>query len=159
MRPSEACYALIKHFEGCKLTAYPDPGTGGSPWTIGYGHTGAEVHPGLTITQAFADAYLLKDLQHAVDATDAAVTLAAPMFKQGMFDACVSLAFNIGPGGPRRHGIFKLRTGMPSTFLRKLNAGDTLGAAQAILAWNRSGGNVMAGLVRRRAAEQSLFLS
>ena len=42
---------LTEQFEGCKLTAYPDPATGGDPWTIGYGHTGNDVYPGLTITQ------------------------------------------------------------------------------------------------------------
>ena len=42
---------LIKHWEGCRLTAYPDPASGADPWTIGYGHTGPEVKPGLTISQ------------------------------------------------------------------------------------------------------------
>ena len=46
---------LIKAHEGCRLKSYPDPGSGGDPWTIGYGHTGPEVVPGLTITQEQAD--------------------------------------------------------------------------------------------------------
>ena len=67
MTPSEACFALVKRFEGCRLDAYPDPATGGDPWTIGWGHTGPEVHKGLTISQDIADAYLLKDLTHVAD--------------------------------------------------------------------------------------------
>jgi len=47
---------LLKTWEGCILTAYPDPASGGDPWTIGYGHTGPEVSPGLTISQAQARA-------------------------------------------------------------------------------------------------------
>lgn len=156
MTPSEQCFDLIKRFESCELEAYPDPGTGGDPWTIGWGHTGPEVHKGLTISQDIADGYLLKDVTHAADQVLRAVKV--PL-TQGQFDAFVSMVYNIGPGGPSRDGIIRLKDGRPSTFLRKLNAGDTTGAAAAMLAWNRAGGRVMNGLVRRRAAEQSLFLS
>lgn len=156
MTPSERCYDLIKRFESCELTAYPDPGTGGDPWTIGWGHTGPEVHEGMTISQDIADALLLKDVTHAADAVMRAVEVD---LTQGQFDAFVSMVFNIGPGNSRRDGIIRLKDGRPSTFLRKLNAGDVTGAATAMLAWNRANGRVMNGLVRRRAAEQSLFLS
>ena len=156
MTPSPECYDLIKRFESCELTAYPDPGTGGEPWTIGWGHTGPEVHEGMTISQDIADALLLKDVTHAADAVMRAVEVD---LTQGQFDAFVSMVFNIGPGNSRRDGIIRLKDGRPSTFLRKLNAGDVTGAATAMLAWNRANGRVMNGLVRRRAAEQSLFLS
>ena len=56
---------LIRRWEGCRLSAYPDPASGGAPWTIGYGHTGAEVTAGLTITQAQAERWLLDDLAAA----------------------------------------------------------------------------------------------
>jgi len=156
MTPSEQCFDLIKRFEGCRLAAYPDPGTGGDPWTIGWGHTGPEVHSGMTISQDIADGFLLKDVTHAADQVLRAVTV---QLTQGQFDAFISLVFNIGPGGPSRDGIIRLKDGRPSTFLRKLNAGDTLGASLEILKWNRAGGRVMNGLVTRRAAEQSLYLS
>lgn len=156
MTPSKACFDLIKRFESCELEAYPDPGTGGEPWTIGWGHTGPEVHPGMKISQDIADCYLLKDVTHAADAVMRAVTV---KLTQGQFDAFVSMVFNIGPGSDTRDGIIRLKAGAPSSFLRKLNAGDVTGAAMAMLAWNRGGGRVMNGLVHRRAAEQSLFIS
>ena len=145
MTPSEKAYDLIKRFEGCKLTAYPDPGTGGDPWTIGWGHTGPEVKSGMTISQAIADAYLVKDAEHAADVVKRGVTV--PM-TQGQFDALVSFVFNVGAGNF-----------LKSTLLRKLNAGDTLGASLEILRWSKAAGKELPGLVRRRAAEQSLFLS
>ena len=145
MTPSERCYDLIKEFEGCRLTAYPDPATGGEPITIGVGHTGPEVHLGMTISQSIADAYLMKDAEHAADAVRRGVTV---KINQNQFDALVSLVFNIGAGNFQK-----------STLLRKLNAGDTLGASLEILRWNKAAGREMAGLTRRRAAEQSLFLS
>ena len=153
MTPSPECYDLIKRFESCRLTAYLDER--GIP-TIGWGHTGPEVHLGMTISQDIADALLLKDVTHAADAVNRAVT--APV-TQGQYDAFVSLAYNIGPGSDKKDGIIRLKNGNPSTFLRKLNAGDSLGAAQAMLAWVHAGDHVSNGLVRRRAAEQSLFLS
>ena len=145
MTPSDACYDLIKRFEGCKLTAYPDPATGGDPWTIGVGHTGPEVKSGMTIARSTADAYLVKDAEHAADAVRRLVTV--PL-KQQQFDALVSLVFNIGSGAFGK-----------STLLRKLNSGDTLGASLEILRWDKAANKVMPGLTKRRAAEQSLFLS
>ncbi len=143
-RPSDNCYNLIKRFEGCKLTAYPDPGTGGDPWTIGYGHT-KDVRPGLSITQAQADAYLVKDAQWAADAVNEKVTVD---LSQNQFDALVCFVFNIGGTNFGK-----------STLLRKLNAGDTLGASLEFLKWNKAGMTELPGLTKRRAAEQSLFLS
>ncbi len=64
MQYSEIGLALTEQFESCRLTAYPDVK---SVWTIGWGHTGPEVVPGLVWTQERADAQLLKDIQHAVD--------------------------------------------------------------------------------------------
>ena len=145
MNPSDACYAMIKRFEGMRLEAYPDPATGGEPWTIGVGHTGPEVHLGLVIDERIADAYLVKDAVHAADAVNSLVRVD---LTQNQFDALVSFVFNCGAGAFSK-----------STLLRKLNEGDYLGASLEILRWNRGAGKVMEGLTRRRGAEQSLFLS
>jgi lysozyme len=61
-------WTLLKAWEGCRLSAYPDPASGAAPWTIGYGHTGPVVAPGLTITQQQADALLQKDVADAANA-------------------------------------------------------------------------------------------
>ena len=63
-------WTLLKTWEGCRLSAYPDPASGGAPWTIGYGHTGAEVVPGLTITQEQANAWLKQDVAEGAGAVD-----------------------------------------------------------------------------------------
>ena len=145
MTPSQACYDLIRRFEGCRLTAYPDPATGGEPITVGFGHTGPEVKSGMTISQAIADAYLVKDVTHAADALERAVTV--PL-TQGQIDSLTSFIFNCGIGNF-----------LKSTLLKKLNAGDSLGASLELLKWSKAAGKEMPGLVKRRAAEQSLFLS
>ena len=145
MSPSQACLDLIKRFEGCVLTAYPDPGTGGDPWTIGVGHTGPEVHKGLTISQDIADAYLLKDVTHAADAVRRLVTV--PM-TQGQFDALCSFVFNCGADNFEK-----------STLRKKMNAGDVQGASLELLKWTRAAGKELKGLVLRRQAERELFLS
>jgi lysozyme len=148
MTLSPKCAELVKRFEGCRLDAYPDPATGGEPITVGWGHTGPEVHLGMRVSQDIADGLLLKDLTHAADVVMRAVTLQPPVFTQGMLDALTSFVFNCGGENFRK-----------STLLRKLNAGDTLGASLEILKWTKAAGKEMPGLVRRRAAEQSLFLS
>lgn len=131
--------ALIKEFEGCKLTAYRDAV---GVWTIGYGSTGAHVKPGMTITQAEAEKLLLDDL----DRFESAVAKYAKVATQDQFDALVSFAFNVGPEA--------LRT---STLLRLHNEGQYALAAEQFARWNKAGGKVMAGLTRRRAAEAALY--
>lgn len=137
---------LIKDFEGLRLTAYPDPGTGGDPWTVGYGHTGPGVHPGMTITEAQAEEYLLQDLRTAQDAINRLVLVPLSPAQK---DALTSFVFNIGGG----------KAFANSTLLRKLNARDYKGAADQLLRWDKAGGKVLAGLSRRRRAERELFLS
>ena len=136
---------LTEQFEGCKLTAYPDPGTGGAPWTIGYGHTGPDVHPGLTITQEQAENYLMQDVAKAAADVNAKVTVE---ITQGEFDALVDFAFNCGCGNLNG-----------STLLKKLNAGDYEGAAHEFEKWDMAAGKHMAGLLKRRHAEAEEFLS
>ena len=134
---------IEKQFEGCQLVAYPDPGTGGEPWTIGYGHTGG-VKRGDMCTQAGADAWLLSDLRSAINAVHAGVIVPISDDEEG---ALVDLVFNIGSGNFAH-----------STLLAKLNAKDYHGAASEFGRWNHSGGAVLAGLTRRRAAESDLFI-
>lgn len=149
MITSEKGIRLIKQFEGCRLTAYPDPGTGGAPWTIGFGWThpvdGKPVRPGMTIDQATADRLLKTGL---VGYENDVLKVARVKLTQGQFDALVSFAYNVGS-----------RALSTSTLLKKLNAGDITGAADEFLRWNKAGGKVLNGLTHRREAERALFLS
>ena len=141
MKISDAGIAAIKEYEGCVLTAYPDPGTGGKPWTIGVGHTG-DVVPGMTITEDEAGDLLREDIQSSEAAVNRLVTVP---ITQGQYDALVSFAFNVGQGALAQ-----------STLLRKLNGGDS-GAAAEFSRWNQAAGKVLPGLVTRRAAECRMF--
>ncbi len=138
-RIGAAGLAIIRKYEGLRLTAYLCPA---KVWTIGYGSTGPHVKPGLTITEAAADALLRNDLARF----EAAVARGAPKSSQAQFDAMVSLAFNIGE-----------TAFLGSTLLRKHNAGDYGGARAEFARWNKSGGKVLAGLSNRRAAEAALY--
>lgn len=140
---------IIKGFEGLGLNAYPDPGTGGEPWTIGYGHTSAagapQVYRGLTITRAEAEEILKRDLTKYEKTVTSAVTRTP---NSDQFSALVSFTFNVGAGNLQS-----------STLLSKHNAGDFAGAAEEFGRWVYAGGNVMPGLVRRRRAERALYRS
>ncbi|HDX8614935.1 lysozyme [Aeromonas veronii] len=137
--------AVAHYFESCKLQAYPDPGSkNGEPWTIGRGHTGPEVKPGLVWTQAQADAAFLVDI--ARFERDVLSLVKVPV-NQGQFDALVLFSYNVGSKALES-----------STLLRKLNAGDYDGAAVEFRRWNKNDGKVMRGLTRRRAAEECLFM-
>lgn len=148
MKVSAAGRKAIAAHEGTRLKAYPDPATGGEPWTIGVGHTSAagppKVYKGLTISMAECDEILSRDLATFERAVSEAVT--APL-NQNQFDALVSFTFNVGAGNLRK-----------STLLKKLNARDYRGAAEQFALWNKAAGKVMPGLVRRRAEERALFL-
>lgn len=144
MTPSEDCIDLIKRYEGYSDKAYPDPGTGGSPWTIGYGHTRG-VRPGDTCTKEQAEAWVHEDVADAVRAVQDYVRV--PL-SQGQFDALVSFVYNVG--------VHNFNT---STLLKKVNMGDFEGAAEEFPRWNRAGGHVLAGLTNRRENEAALFRS
>ena len=146
MQTSEKGIALIKQFEGCKLTAYQDSV---GIWTIGYGWTqpveGKPIRAGMTIKQETAERLLKTGLvSYESDVT----RLVKVGLSQGQFDALVSFTYNLGA-----------RSLSTSTLLRKLNAGDYAGAADEFLRWNKAGGKVLNGLTRRREAERALFLS
>jgi len=134
---------IIKESEGLRLKAYPDPGTGGAPWTIGYGHTGADVSPGLVITEAKADELLRSDIARFEDAV---AKLVGANATDNQFSALVSFAFNVGAEA--------LRT---STLLRKHNEGDYVGAANEFPKWVKAAGKTLPGLVKRRQREQALY--
>lgn len=144
MKLSKNGIEVAHYFESCKLVAYPDPGSkDGTPWTIGWGHTGPEVRKGLVWTQQQADDAFLVDVAKFERAVTGLVKV--PLTK-GQFDALVLFAYNVGSKA--------LET---STLLRKLNAGDYDGAALEFRRWNKNDGKVMRGLTRRRAAEECLF--
>lgn len=140
MKVSDAGLDLIKSFEGVRLDAYVCPA---GVLTIGYGHTG-DVYPGQVITLLEADDLLRRDAEKF----ERCVGVAVNDVTQGQFDACVSLAFNIGCSAFGK-----------STLVRKIAQGDMSGAADEFLRWNKAGGREMAGLTRRREAEREMFLS
>ncbi len=141
-RVSPSGRELIKRHEGLRLEAYPDPASGGDPWTIGYGHTHG-VQRGDRITAEQADAFLAYDLAWVEEAI--AESVKVPI-SQDQFDALASLIFNIGA-----------RAFKSSTLLRRLNAGDHIGAAGQFERWVNAAGKRMPGLVKRRAEEAALF--
>lgn len=132
---------LIKEAEGLELKAYLCPA---QVWTIGYGHTGDDVWPGLTITLPEAEALLTSDLERFEGYVNKHVKVA---LSQNQFDALVSFVYNVGA-----------QAFIDSTLLKKLNAGDYEGAADQFPRWNKSKGRVLNGLVKRRDKERKLFL-
>lgn len=140
MRISDTGIALIKKFEGYSLTAYRCPA---GVWTIGYGHTGG-VKKGDYITREQAEKLLREDLRAFERGVRSRLTVDV---NQNQFDALVSFAYNVG--------VIALSK---STLLRKLNSGDFEGAAAEFPRWNKASGKVLKGLVKRRKAEQDLFL-
>lgn len=145
MKLSQKGKDLIKSFEGLELRVYPDPGTGGAPYTAGYGHTGPDVKPGMNVTQAMADKWFDEDVSKFEAGVSNALTVETT---QNQFDAMVSLAYNIGLGNFTK-----------STLLRKHNAKCWQCAAAQFGVWRNAGGKVMNGLIRRRAAERELYMS
>lgn len=138
--------ALIREFEGCRLEAYPDPGTGGDPWTIGWGATGAGIRNGVRWTQAQADDRLAADVERFMTGVVRSIDAGKAKPTPHELGALTSLAYNIGLGAFQA-----------STLLRKYNTGDKVGAAAQFARWNRAGGRVMRGLTRRREAERAVF--
>jgi lysozyme len=143
MNPSPSCLDLIRNSEGCQLKAYRDCA---GVLTIGYGHTGPDVKPGMKITWTQAEALLGSD---ALVAAEAVEHLAGPC-TQGQFDAFVDFVFNFG--------ATRFST---STLLHKHKAGNFTGAAAEFGKWIYAGQppRPEPGLIKRRAAETHLYLS
>ncbi len=145
----------IKQWEGCILYAYDDFDTRRPPrriqkgdrvsgtLTIGYGHTGPDVQPGMSISQERADALLEKDLRRFEAAVESKVKVS---LNDNQFAALVSFALNVGTGN---FGS--------STLLKKLNKGQYDAVPAELMKWVHSKGKRMAGLVNRRSQESALW--
>lgn len=144
MKINQAGIALLCEFEGCRLDAYPDPGTGAQPWTIGYGHTGPDVEKGMRITQERANELLREDLKRFEVGVSSAIGDSPATSNQ--FSAMVCLAYNIGISAFSRSSVCRFHKN-----------GKYESAASAFGLWNKSSGIVMKGLTRRRAAEAALY--
>lgn len=138
-------------FEGCAqlrtdglYEAYPDPGTGGAPWTIGWGATGSDITSRTVWTKTQCDARLARDVER--HAAEVAAALAGCRTTQGQFDGMVSFHFNTG-------AIKR------ATLTRLHRKGDYEGAANEFARWTFAGGKVLKGLVRRRREEARLYRS
>lgn len=143
MKISQKGIDLIKQFEGLLLEAYPDPGTGGDPWTIGYGTT-KDVRPGMVITEERAEQLLVEGLE----AFEQAVLHLLPIgLTQSEFDALVSFAYNCGAAALEA-----------STLRRRLLAGEPRCWVyqKEFPRWVKGGSGVLEGLVKRRQAEADL---
>jgi len=149
MHISSQGIALIQNYEGLRTTAYK-PLKKESGWTIGYGHHGPDVKPGMVCTEQWAYEQLKRDLRQVEHQLISALNAYEIEVTQGQFDALCSLLFNLS-GGIRRLIKFKLWA--------KLKAGDVRGAANEFLDINKAGGVEVEGLTRRRKAEARLFLS
>lgn len=150
MRTSSAGLELIKEFEGCLKPVgdgtYKPYVCPAGVLTIGWGHTnhhGRKFNEATRWTRAQCDAALAEDLRGFEQAVERLVKV---QLNQNQFDALVSFAYNCGEGNLGK-----------STLLRKLNRGDYEGAAEQFAVWNKGAGQVLRGLVRRRAAEAKLF--
>ncbi|EGY02101.1 lysozyme [Nitrospirillum viridazoti Y2] len=138
--------ALTEQSEGLRLTAYRCPA---GRLTIGYGHTGPDVTPDMTITEDQAQDLLAQDLATAGNGVSKAVTV--PL-TDNQYAALTDFAFNLGVSALTQ-----------STLLRLLNQGDYAGAAEQFLVWDKAMVNgqlvTLPGLAARRQKEQALFLT
>ncbi len=130
---------LVKHFEGFEADAYKDIV---GVWTIGYGHTG-NVKVGDHVSEAEAETILANDLNRFERAVQNRVTVD---LSQDQFDALVCWTFNLGEGSLQE-----------STLLKRLNKGEHEAVPSEMARWNKAGGKVVKGLVRRRRAEGKLW--
>ena len=140
MKTSGIGIELIKEFEGGRQVAYQDSV---GVWTIGYGHT-KDVYEGQLVIKKTCETMLAEDLEEFEDYVESYVKVE---LSQNQFDALVAWTFNLGPGNLRE-----------STLLRKLNYGDYDSVPDEMRRWNKAGGKVLDGLVRRREAEAQLFI-
>ena len=153
MKTSENGLKLIQEFENFEAKPYLDSAR---VWTIGYGSTYYPNGKPVTgrdksITREYAET-----IQRNVIATDFEPVInellekeiASGFITQNMYDAIISLAYNIGVNGFKK-----------SSVLRLLKQGDKENASNAFLLWNKAGGKVLKGLVNRRKKERELFLS
>ena len=138
---------IVKRFEGISTKPYLCPA---NVWTVGYGatrsSTGGPIDPGMEpISETEAEALLLRDLESSEGWVSRLIKTA---LTENQYSALTSFAFNVGAGALQR-----------STLRMKLNRGEVENAADEFPKWRMAGGRILAGLVRRRAAERALFLA
>ena len=147
-----AANILVKPFEGyakrlpngdCK--AYPDPGTKGHPYTIGWGCTGSDITPETVWTEKKAQEELDKHLLYFANHV-AKLSPSLLKTEPRRYAAIISFAYNCGVGNYRI-----------STLKKRVDAGDWKGAQEEIMKWNKAAGRVLAGLTKRRQAEAFLL--
>ena len=139
MQISTEGISLIKKFEGCELESYK---CAAGVWTIGFGST-HNIEEGMNISKDRAEELLLEDIAEFEESVLESVDM--PM-SQHQFDALVSWTFNLGPSNLKA-----------STMLKVLNSGNYEDVPEQIKRWNKAGGKVLDGLIRRREAEALLF--
>lgn len=177
MKTNQRGIDLIKHFESLELCAYPDPASdlgkacsalklpmreyrkvmgwealSGVPWTIGFGHTGHEVKEGMKISQGQAEELLRRDLERFEAGV---LRLVKVTLTENQFSALVCFAFNVGLDenhNGKAEGLGE------STLLKMLNTGNYAKASEEFPKWNKASGQVLEGLITRRAAEKELFV-
>ena len=143
---NDRCIEIVKSFEGISLEPYLCPA---NVWTVGYGATvgsdGRPIDPNMEpISETEAEALLIRDLGSSEGWVSRLIKTA---LTENQFSALVSFTFNLGAGSLQR-----------STLRMKLNRSEYQGAADEFPKWRMAGGRILAGLVRRRAAERKLFL-
>ena len=156
MKVSKAGITFIHTFESLKLKAYPDPGSGGDPWTIGWGSTtdlnGNPIKPGTVWTKGMADEKFAQDLAKFEAGVNRLIGTTPTT--QNQFDALVSFAYNVGldiDDDTKAEGLGD------STLLKHHNAGRYDSASLEFVKWNKNDGRVMRGLTRRRFAEAEIY--
>lgn len=142
MKISKNGLELIKRHEGCRLTAYKCPA---GVWTIGYGHTGADVVPGMTITSQRAEELLAEDIRWAENV----VNQENLRLNQNRFDALVSFVYNVGAGNFRSSTLLKMLRVNP----------DSLNIRTEFCKWCKAKGSTLPGLALRRKQEADLYFS
>jgi lysozyme len=148
MSALDTAMSVIKKFEGCRLNAYPDPGTGGEPWTIGWGYTiyanGQKVKKGDVITKEDAESLLRFYVNQFLNSVDSVVK---SEISENQLAALTSFAYNCGIAAFSR-----------STLLKKVNANPKdLTIRDEFMKWKKAGGKVLPGLVKRRSQEADLY--
>lgn len=143
MKLNESGIDLVKDCEGLSLKAYPDPATGKSPWTIGYGHTGREVTPGLVWTKEHCEDILILDLGKVSTQLQTYITTD---LNDNQFNAIISFTYNVG-----------IRNFATSTLLKLINEGNLAQASLEFPKWDYAAGKEMQGILNRRLKEQKLF--
>lgn len=140
MTALEIAAKIVRQFEGCCLVPYEDVA---GKWTVGVGHLIPPDQPIQDVTQEEADSLFFFDLGIADDCVSDCVTVPLTDNQRA---ALISFTFNLGCNALKR-----------SSLVKKLNAGDTVGACQEFAKWSYAGGRQINGLLRRRTAEAALF--